>query len=293
MRPGTIRALVVGAALAALAAAAQAQGTLRAVRFAQPGPLLDPAAAVWKSAREATVPLLPQVVAAPTNPDAAVKAIKVRAAHNGQWIALRLEWRDATKDDLLYTDRFGDQAAVQFPLPNRDGALASPMMGHKGARVSILQWRAAFQRDVEQAEHHGRGAYAHAISQLRELYPNALVDFYPDQVLRATDARPYMGALGMDNPVSHARLTPVLDQIAEGWGTLTAKLEQLAEGRGVWENGAWKVVITLPLASGGPDSPRLAPGAKTMVAFAVWEGANREVGARKAWSAWVPLELAR
>lgn len=291
MRSATIRVLIAGA-LALLAATAHAQA-LRATRFAQPGPLLDPAAAVWRSAREVAVPLLPQVVTTPTNPDAAVKAVKVRAVHNGQWLALRLEWPDPTKNDLLYTDRFGDQAAVQFPLPGKDGALASPMMGHKGARVNILQWRAAFQRDVEQAERHGQGAYAHAPSQLRELYPNALVDLYPDQVLRATDARPYLGALGMDNPVSHARLTPVLDQMAEGWGTLTVKPEQLADGRGAWANGAWKVVIALPLASGSANSPQLAPGAKTMVAFAVWEGANSEVGARKAWSAWVPLELAR
>ena len=292
MRSRIIQAAAVAALLAA-ASGALAQGTLRAVRFAAPGPMLDPAAAVWKSAKELTVPMLPQAVTTPTNPNAAVKALRVRAAHNGQWLALRIEWQDATKDDLLYPDRFGDQVAVQFPLRNRDGALPSPMMGHKGTRVNILQWRAPFQRDVDQAEAHGHGVYAHASTQLHELYPNALVDLYPDQVLRATDARPYMGALGMDNPVSHARLTPVLDQMAEGWGTMTAKPEQLADGRGVWQNGAWKVVITLPLASGSASSPQLAPGAKTVVAFAVWDGANREVGSRKAWSSWMPLELSR
>jgi len=35
----------------------------------------------------------------------------------------------------------------------------------------------------------------------------------------------------------------------------------------------------------------LSPGDETVAAFAVWEGGHREVGARKAWSDWVPLTL--
>lgn len=286
-------AIVCAALLAAGAALAQDPGSLRAVRFSQPGPLLDANASVWKSAKAVTVTLLPQAVAQPINPSPAIKSLAVRAAHNGQWLALRLEWQDPTKNDLLYSDRFGDQAAVQFALPNKEGALPSPMMGHKGARVNILQWRAPFQRDIDQAQQHAHGMSAHATLQLRQLYPNALVDLYPDQVLSATDARPYMGALGMDNPVSHAKLTPVLDQMAEGWGTLTVKPDQNADGRGVWQKGRWRVVIALPLASGDVNSPQLSPGGKTMVAFAVWDGGSREVGSRKAWSSWIPLDLAR
>lgn len=273
---------LAGALLAVTAASAGAQGTLRAVRFAQPGPLLDATAPLWRTAKEITVALLPQVVIAPTNPNAAVKALRVRAAHNGQWLALRLEWRDDTRNERIVTDEFGDQAAVQFPLGPKAEALPSPMMGNKGGRVNILQWRAPFQRDMEKGE-----------PQVRTLYPNALVDLYPDEVLRATDARPYSGALGVDNPVSRPKASPVLDQMAEGWGSMTVKAEQHADGRGVWEKGAWKVVITLPLASGDVNSPQLVPGGKTIVAFAVWEGGNREVGSRKAWSSWVPLELAR
>jgi hypothetical protein len=39
------------------------------------------------------------------------------------------------------------------------------------------------------------------------------------------------------------------------------------------------------------NAPRLQPGVQTNVAFAVWEGGRREVGARKAWSAWTPLVI--
>jgi hypothetical protein len=43
------------------------------------------------------------------------------------------------------------------------------------------------------------------------------------------------------------------------------------------------------MVSDDPNAPVLLPGDQTSMAFAVWEGGNREVGARKSWSAWVPL----
>jgi hypothetical protein len=45
------------------------------------------------------------------------------------------------------------------------------------------------------------------------------------------------------------------------------------------------------MAPGDPNDPTLAPGSETLAAFAVWEGGAHEVGARKAWSNWVPLKL--
>jgi hypothetical protein len=35
----------------------------------------------------------------------------------------------------------------------------------------------------------------------------------------------------------------------------------------------------------------LAPGRRTQVAFAVWEGAHGEAGARKMRTGWIPLVL--
>jgi hypothetical protein len=40
------------------------------------------------------------------------------------------------------------------------------------------------------------------------------------------------------------------------------------------------------------NAPRLLPGDRAVVAFAVWEGGHREVGARKAWALWTPLVIA-
>jgi DMSO reductase family type II enzyme heme b subunit len=224
--------------------------------------------------------MLPQTVTLPHKPDAAIKELAVRALHNGGWIAFLIEWRDSSLSDRIVLDNFGDQVAVQLPI--HKGAPPSPMMGNPGGRVNIMQWRAAFQRDLVQGP-----------PTVRSLYPNAWADVYPDEVLGASDARPYTGALGVENPISRGRASPVLDQMAEGWGSMTVKPDQHALGQGIWKDGAWRVVITRPMVSDDANAPQLVPGEKTFVAFAVWEGGNREVGARKAWSAWVPLWIAR
>ena len=81
--------------------------------------------------------------------------------------------------------------------------------------------------------------------------------------------------------------------MAEGWGTMTVKPDQHVLGMGQWKDGLWHVVITRPLASDDLNAPQLTPGDRTVVGFAVWEGGEREVGARKAWAPWVPLAIAR
>jgi hypothetical protein len=258
-------------------------GDIEVVHVNGYGPILDPNAVFWNAATATEITMVPQVVIAPKNPKPAIKSLKVKAVHNGQWLGILVEWQDTTKNDRIVVDQFGDQVAVEFPIKFKKDALPSPMMGNKGARVEIWQWRAAFQHDMETHE-----------PDLKDYYPNMLADVYPDQVLRATDARAYMGAVGVDNPISHAHHTPVLEQMAEGWGTLTVVPEdQNVDGRGVWNNGAWRVVFTHPLTSESKNNASFTPGTETMAAFAVWDGGNREVGARKAWSIWTPFKLAK
>ncbi len=278
---GVLRIGFAGAFSVLLAASVAAQETsLRAVRVAGASTLVDLSASFWAEAPAVAVTMLPQVVTTPRHPVTAVKQLEVKAAHNGQWLAFLIAWADPTKDDRLVTNEFGDQVAVELPVKYDPAAPPSPMMGNAGGRVLILQWRAAFQRDLERHDH-----------SVRDLYPYAQVDVYPDEVLRATDARPYTGALGLDNPISQPLATPVLDQMAEGWGTLTVKPEQHSDGKGLWHDGQWQVVITHPMASGSDDDPQVQPGDTSVAAFAVWDGGNAEVGARKAWSSWIPIRF--
>lgn len=265
-------------------AAAAESSALRAARVTgSSGAMADPDAAYWKNARAAKIPMQPQIVAAPHAPAPAVAELSVKAAHNSQWIAFLIEWADPTKSDRIVVDRFGDQVAVELPVKYEKDSPPSVMMGIPDGRVTIMQWRAAFQRDLDEGE-----------LSIKDLYPFTHVDVYPDEVLRASDARAYMGSVGVDNPISHPKRAPVLDQMAEGWGTLTVKPEQNASGKGVWRNGRWRVVITRPLATDNNEyDPKLAPGDQTVAAFAVWDGGNAEVGGRKAWSEWVTLMIAK
>ena len=272
---------LVATIMIGLAPQALAETAITAVRVPGAGPLADAQAPYWKQGRPVKVAMQPQVMALPHKPDPAVKELVVRAVHNGGWIAFLLEWKDPTLSDRIVLDNFGDQVAVQLPV-NVKASPPAPMMGNPGGRVNIMQWRAAFQRDIDS------GA-----PTVRDLYPNAWADVYPDEVLSAADARPYTGALGLENPISRGRASPVLDQMAEGWGSMTVKPDQHALGKGVWRDGLWRVAITRPMVSDDLNAPQLTPGARTVAAFAVWEGGHDEVGSRKAWASWVPLWIAR
>jgi hypothetical protein len=258
-----------------------AQAPLVAARVPGAGPIVEPTAPAWKDARPVTIAMLPQTVTLPHQPESAVKTLTVRAIHNGGWLAFLVQWKDDTRSDRVILDNFGDQVAVQLPVETK-ATPPSPMMGNPGGRVNIMQWRAAFQKDIDDG---------HAAS-IRDLYPYSWTDYYPDEVLGATDARPYAGALGIENPISRGNASPVLDQMAEGWGSMTVKPDQHALGKGVWKDGMWTVVITRPMVSDDRNAPRLLPGERTVVAFAVWEGGHREVGSRKAWAPWTPLLIA-
>jgi hypothetical protein len=285
MRFAYATGLVVAAALIAAVAPAPlaAQDLLLNAVYAEgsAGPLMDPDAAYWKSAAAVDVPMEAQVMTNPQNADPAVKQLSVRAAHNGQWIAFLIEWADPSKSDRLVVDQFGDQVAVQMPTSYKAGDFPNFMMGGPGERVHIMQWRAAFQHDIDNGGE----------PKIKDLYPYMHVDVYPDEVLRVTDARAYTGAAGIGNPVSSPKHSAVLDQAAEGFSTLTVDQEQQSDGRGVWADGRWRVVITHPMAPADPNDPSLAPGSETLAAFAVWEGGANEVGSRKAWSNWVQLKL--
>jgi DMSO reductase family type II enzyme heme b subunit len=286
MKELILAALIVAAAGGPVAAqpkkpAPAPATTITAVRIPGAGPINDAFGKHWVGARPLKVAMLPQSVTLPHNPGPAVTELLVRAVHNGTWIAFLIEWKDESISNRIVLDNFGDQVAIQLPIDIK-ATPPSPMMGNPGGRVNIIQWRAAFQHDLEAGP-----------PTTKSLYPNSWVDIYPDEVLTANDARPYSGALGLENPISRGRATPVLDQFAEGWGSMTVKPDQHALGSGVHRDGRWHVVITRPMASDDQNAPRLAPGDKTVAAFAVWEGGHREVGARKAWSPWMPVVIGR
>ncbi|MEO5373480.1 MAG: ethylbenzene dehydrogenase-related protein [Alphaproteobacteria bacterium] len=244
--------------------------------------MIDPGGAYWAKAKPVVVEVLSQMVTTPSAPTPKVQKMTVRAVHNERYVSFLLEWDDSTKSDRLVSDQFGDQVAVELPVSYDKDNPPNPMMGAPDNWVDIMQWRAAFQRDIDAG-----------VPGVRDFYPNAHSDLYPDKVLLPTDARSYMGAMAVESPMPHATRSPVLDHMAGGFGSLTVKPDQLVSGKGVWHNGKWRVVICRPMAPAGNLDPKLVAGGDTLVAFAVWDGGGHEVGARKGWADWVPLQLSK
>ena len=108
-----------------------------AIRVPDAGPLMDAGAQYWSKAPAFLVTMLPQTMTTPSNPNPAIKHLKVRAVHNGQWVAVLVEWEDPSLSNRIVVDQFGDQVAVEFPMLYNKDDLPSPMMGNPGKRVDI------------------------------------------------------------------------------------------------------------------------------------------------------------
>lgn len=245
---------------------------------ALPSTLDDP---IWESAPLHPAKLLLQDLVEPRLMQTSTALVNVQAATDGQRIAFRLSWNDATADDLPGAARFGDAAAVQLPAVTAPD-LPSPQMGEEGKPVEITYWSAVFQAVVD-----GRK------DDIQAIYPQAKVDHYPFEAasLKAGSpeqeamAKRYAPARSLGNPMAGPRKSPVQDLYAEGPGTLRLADKSISTGVGKRSKEGWSVLLLRPLPQG------IQAGGRTQVAFAVWEGSHQEVGARKMRSAWIPLAL--
>jgi DMSO reductase family type II enzyme heme b subunit len=85
----------------------------------------------------------------------------------------------------------------------------------------------------------------------------------------------------------------VLDMNAQGFGTLKVQERQDTKGKGVYQNGGWKVVFSRPLSTDDTEhDTQIKPGDFINIAFAVWDGKKmesgdlKEKGSQKAVSSW-------
>jgi len=134
-----------------------------AKKVSSAGALLDPAAKAWSKVDREVVDLVGMPVHLQSSRYVRtvwadkligkVRAVSVRAAHDGERVAVRMEWNDDTRNTEFADRRFPDAAAVLFPT-NGDAPLVS--LGTPEAGVNEWFWRA----DLEQGESliaHGLG----------------------------------------------------------------------------------------------------------------------------------------
>lgn len=240
-----------------------------------------PADTAWDNAPEYVAKLIPQDLVEPRLAQASTPEVRVQAITNGTEIAFRLRWVDADRKDAEKPGQFVDACAVQVPaklMPNPP----APQMGEAGNSVQIAYWRADWQAWVN-----GRA------DNIKSIYPNAEITHYPFEAQSLPPGSPeqkemakrFAPADAAGNRRQGPRQSPVESLLAEGPGTLTPNPSLAVNGSGVRTQDGWAVMIVRPLPDG------LAAKTRTSVAFAVWQGANKEAGARKMRSGWAPLAI--
>jgi len=241
----------------------------------------DPADPAWRKAPVFTAALLPQDQVEPRLLEPSTASVKVQGFSDGTRLALRLVWEDATRDELTAPAQFTDACAMQLPRTT-EANVPAPQMGEPGRPVDITYWRASWQGWVS-----GRA------DTIQSLHPGAVSDHYPFNAAPLAPGSPEQQAMekrysparalgaGSEGPRTHAQE----DLEAEGPGSLNRVAGGKSEATGSRTETGWQVVLVRSLPEG------LGPGGRSQVAFAVWDGARQEVGARKMRSVWVPLAL--
>jgi DMSO reductase family type II enzyme heme b subunit len=236
------------------------------VRRALPVEPMDP---FWETMDPVRVPLNPLW----PEPDP-VPAVAVRAVHDGRRVAILCQWRDAVANGApVRVQDFQDAVSLQFSL---NGNTPFVGMGDLDNPVNIWQWKAGWQQEVDGNP-----------QDVREVYNSMHVDTYfqPERRFRtAADA---------GNLLAVAHRSPVEDANARGFGTFAPQplSQQNVQGKGVWRDGFWSVVFVRELRSRDPGDVRFAAGKPAPVAFAVWDGEQRDRNGRKLISNWYQLVL--
>lgn len=249
----------------------------------------DPLSTAWDSVPAIEVPLIPQAGVTPALLTPSIASVTVQAIHDDAHIAFRMVWADPTRDvEAGRPDVFRDAAAIQFPVA---AGVPSICMGAAGQISNIWHWKADWQEDIDTG-----------FQDITRLYPHFFKDYYPfvegeppysfPDDFSQPDARAYSPGWAVGNALSQPmREWPIENLIASGFGTLTTHEQAAIEGRGVWENGTWSVVFIRELTPAAADLATFQEAGELATAFAVWNGSNEEVGARKQLSSFVTFGI--
>jgi DMSO reductase family type II enzyme heme b subunit len=253
----------------------------------------DPLSPAWSSAPTSTLPLMILFQRAEVT-----RNVDVKAVHNGNEVAIRLEWDDSQPNaEAIRSQDFSDGGAVQFAL-GENLSLTTLAMGATKTPVNLWYWKASRQMDIL------------AYQDVEGTYPNIAPDGYllsrawkrqddwrqEHAIPAAKDYdKTFLTGFGAGNPVSNpTRTVPMEDLNAEGFGTLTTQeaKAQNVRGAGVWQNGRWNVVFVRPMGSPDKNDAKFIAGKTVPVAFAVWDGGKGDRNGQKSVTNWNLLTFA-
>lgn len=285
---------------------------------------VDPTDPFWSQygptkGQHVTVDMDPQMITNPMWPNPSTKWVNVKAATNGKEIAVRLEWTDATRNDIMITSQqYKDQAAIMFPV-NQSGEEPPFTMGGDGERVNIWQWKATWDKEgagtsgnagmIDMEDQYkfmamGSGSYYMYEPNGKLKMSGAKMDSFGVQGAGNISKRSTFVDYGMGknegvfnpgratgNLLSDAsgRISAVEDMNAEGFSTLTTQAHQDVYGKGNWSNDRWAVVFKRALKNSDSNDTQFN-GSKTPMGIAIWNGQNKERNGQKAVTQWNELQ---
>lgn len=237
---------------------------------------------LWDEAPILEITLSSQVVFKPRIFDATVKSLTVKSLNNGKEITFLLEWEDPTKSsNILRTEDFADGAAIQHPLSLEREKIWFAM-GQPDAVMNIWHWNAEWEEELQKSR------------DMRVMYPAMGWEYYPFK----DDEYFYTGRVSNNFFSEPNKRTSVEDLNAAGLQTLTSQIpdQQNVKGKGVWKDGKWKVIFYRDFQTDDEYDVVFKPtkeiGKLRPIAFAIWDGDNRERNGQKAVSSFYFLDIA-
>jgi mono/diheme cytochrome c family protein len=226
---------------------------------------MDPAWETLDNVRVPLNPLWPEPYPVP--------AVAVTALHDGKRLAILLQWRDEIASGApVRVDDFQDGVALQFSI---NGTTPFLGMGDANNPVNIWMWKAGWQQAMEGAR-----------PDVETVHPSIHVDKYFETraLYRTAEAAGNLQA-------SPSLKSPVEDANARGFGSFKSQTvsSQNVSGKGIWRDSHWSVLVTRELRSKDDDDVKFAVGKSVPVAFAVWNGEQRDRNGRKVISNWYNL----
>ena len=228
--------------------------------------LTDPLDPAWEQLDNVRVPLNPLW------PEPyPISAVAITAIHDGKRLAVLAVWKDSALNGApIRIQDFQDGMALQFALNDTPPFLG---MGDAQNPVNLWYWRAGWQQETDSVR-----------PDMDSKYASMHVDTY--------FVTSYRTASDAGNVLATPKASPIEDANARGFGTLKSQppAAQNVQGQAVWRDGFWSVVFVRTLKSKDAGDVQLRNRRHGVpIAFAVWNGEQRDRNGRKVISNWYQL----
>ncbi|MFQ5687790.1 MAG: ethylbenzene dehydrogenase-related protein [Candidatus Scalindua sp.] len=246
----------------------------------------------WNSVISVELPMAGQIVASPRFWTPSANSIKIKSMYNNEDIVFLLEWDDMTNEQ---SEVYSDAVALQFPTKIPEG-LKKPYfaMGESGKSVVLWHWRAYEESLHVVKKEAGDGSETATdggsiVAGEQEETGHVVAEEVETQA-DSTEEEKTTEA----HEEKFKDFMTIRELNAKGFKNLAVQPSnsQDSKGKGYWENGTWKVMITRPLVTDDKKIDiQFETGKLIPYALAVWDGSNKEVGGQKSITSWYYLTL--